>query len=180
MTILDDRFDSSEVYLMKKMVRWALAFATVMAVPTSAMALVGTEFYGASVLNGAYSIPVGTLRFTLDAPVDGLYDSSCSYFVRWVNATPYIPSACSAYMEEVVTPGQDNCEDNAYHPVLTILRLSTVLYPDASYGYDKFQIKRKMYRIMMGEDYNGNFNGMCHYHPASVPYGMKLDHGPTP
>src|SRR4051812_19988277 len=61
MTILDDRFDSSEVYLMKKMIRWSLAFATVMAIPTSAMALVGTDYYDATLLNGAYPIPIGTL-----------------------------------------------------------------------------------------------------------------------
>lgn len=165
---------------MKKMARWALAFATVMAVPTSAMALVGTNFYGATVLNGAYPIPVGTMRYTLDAPVDGLYDSACSYFVRWVNAVNYIPSSCSAYMEEVVTPGYDNCEENAYHPIMTMIRLSTVMYPDASYGYDKFQIKRKIYRILAGEDYNGNFNGMIQYHPAAVPFGFKMDHTATP
>ena len=165
---------------MKKMAHWAIAFATVMAVPTSAMALVGDHYYNATVLNGAYPIPTGTLRFTLDAPVDSLYDSACSYFVRWVNAVNYIPSSCSAYMEEPVTPGYDNCEENAYRPMLSTLRLSTVLYPDASYGYDKFQIKRKMYRIMMGEDYSGNFNGMCQYHPAAVPYGMMLTQSATP
>jgi hypothetical protein len=180
MNILDDRFDSSEVYPMKKIVRWALALAAVMAVPSSAMALVGTDIYHSSVVSGSYRFGTGHLRFTYDQGVDGLYDSACAYFVRWTNEVPYLSSAASAYVEEPIQPGYDDCEDNAYHGIPSVLRLSTVLYPDSSYGYDKFQIKRKLFRMMMGEDMQGNFAGMCQYHPAAMPYGMVMEHSATP
>jgi hypothetical protein len=164
---------------MKKIVRWALAFTAAMSIPSSAMALCGANVHDAFLINGpgaARTVPLGSWRFTLDQLVFGLYDESCGYFVKWVNAAGLLSSA-NAFVEEVATVGAEDCEYNSYYPQISTLRLST--QPDyfgKSTGFDKFQQKRNVCNLILSEDgFSGKFRGMIQYHPTSVPYGMGVD-----
>jgi hypothetical protein len=177
MTILDDRFNSSEVYIMKKIARWALAFATVMSIPASAMALVGDQLYKVDVLNGAYSYPCGEVRWTYDQPVQTPYGADmCAFFGRWKNLSP-LPTIASMYVEEASSAGYDDCNWNAYVGFPSTITLSSTLYPDASYGFDKFQYKHKLFRMILGESYDGAMHGMMQYHPAAIGWGVSMKPG---
>lgn len=162
---------------MKRMARWALALASVMLVPTSAMALVGTAPHKATILNGRQNVDVGVWRFTLDQLIIDPYsfEESCAFFVKWINFAA-LASSTNVFVQEVATVGIEDCEENSYLPQSSILKLSTVPeYFDKSQGFDKFQQKRKLFRLLLSQDgYNGVMNGVVQYHPSQVPYGFKL------
>jgi hypothetical protein len=162
---------------MKRMARWALALASVMLVPTSAMALVGAAPHKATILNGRQNVDVGVWRFTLDQLVIDPYsfEESCAFFVKWINYAS-LASSTNVFVQEVATVGIEDCEENSYIPQASVLKLSSVPeYFDKSLGFDKFQQKRKIFRLLLAEDpYNGVMNGVIQYHPTAVPYGFKL------
>ncbi len=156
---------------MKKIARLALALATVMSIPTSAMALMGTETHHVKLVNGRQHVNVGNWRFMYDQIAVGPDADYCSYFVKWTNYAG-LPSSANTYLEHVMPLGYQDCEESAFFPQHTMWRTSMILYPDMSKGYDKFQQKRNMYRIILSEDgFTGNLTGICQYHALSTPIG---------
>jgi hypothetical protein len=167
---------------MSKMVRWALAFAAVTAIPGSAMAVVGDKPYDCFTVNGAQVVPSGRWRWTLDQLVFTDFDEACAFFVKWTIGGPddpggaaYTPmSSSNVYLEVTNTAGNEDCDENAYYPAPTFVQLSTGAYANMSKGFDKFRQKRSICSLLLGEDpASGDMNGLIRWHPAAMPYGFK-------
>src|SRR4051812_34791024 len=120
---------------MKK-VLLPLSFAVFAAIaaPTPAQALNTCKVANVAIMNGAVAVSVGVWRFEFDQLIVTPGYEACRYFVKWIN-NAVLPSSANLYLEELMTPGLEDCEIN------TTLTIPTVVFNSPSYisrGFDKF------------------------------------------
>jgi hypothetical protein len=170
---------------MSKLFHWALALASVVAVPSSAMAIEGDKLHDAFILQpGAPPISDGTLRFDdinqFSLVLTPTFDfEACSYFVKWISpataVSPVSPlvSATAIYLDERMAQGTYDCFANLTTPLATMVTL-TPGFP--SRGYDKFWLQRPVCNLLLGESgIEGDaLQGIISFNPMQSPYGFRL------
>jgi hypothetical protein len=124
---LHHRFDSSEVFLMKKFARWALAFATVTSISGSAMAIRNDCHYEVTAKSGLRAMPlsVGIAAFQL-VEQSGPFLDKCCYAARW--GAPIAPGAAqfgNLFVCQTTVIGRADCDMNSFWPVDGKVELNT-------------------------------------------------------
>ena len=155
---------------MKKLSALVLALAACAIVPASAMAA-GTD-YQVFIINGAQEIPVGDWDFVLDQDVDvSNFDAdACRYFVKWENAAT-LKSQARLQLDELQTVGHEDCEENSQAFFETLMQLA----PGTNKGFDKFQQKKTVTQLMLGQDgEDGELNGIIQLNGGAV-YGIEAE-----
>ena len=139
---------------MKKLFPIALALASFAMIPAAHAALPN---YNVSVINGSQSVSVGTWRLTLDQEVysDVLGADACQYFVSWKNAS-VLPIRADLHVLELMQNDYTDCEENAQTGFDTLILLGE----GTNKGFDKFQQKKTVTSIVLGEDESGALSGI--------------------
>jgi len=166
---------------MKKMFPLAIALAAATMIPASALALDTGSTYDVRIINGKKAIDVGTWVITLDqfdAYSDGKgYDDDdydpleyevCRYFVKWINDCE-LPSTANLYLDELMTPGNFDCEENSE------TGFSTLVFNSPGYksrGFDKFNMKRTIHKLALGENDDGDLYGVVQFN-GGVVYALE-------
>src|SRR6185503_1057567 len=143
--------------MKKALIFSSLAILAAVAAPEKAMALDTCKFANVALVNGpAQVIDLGTWHFELNQLVytDGY--EACAYFVKWINNC-ILPSSTNLYIEELTTPGLEDCEVNSLMPVHSVVFASPAYI---SRGFDKFQNKRIIQSLVLGETLDGCMNGV--------------------
>ncbi|AUX38522.1 MULTISPECIES: hypothetical protein [Sorangium] len=160
---------------MKKIARWALAFAAVMSVSGSAMAVREDCGYSVTISNGIRKIPAGVAGFALSEQVGDLFNDGCIYAGRWgVTAVPGAATFANLFIHQTTTMGMPDCVANSYSYAGGAISL--VPGPVVSYGIDsRYQKARLATCVGMEDDWNGVIKLVCQYHtPMSLPYPVTF------
>ncbi len=158
---------------MKKIARWAFAFAAVMSVSGSAMAIDNFTFYDVTMKNGPAVVHNGSMRFALLDYDMSIFSGGCVSAGTWCVGSPM---SCSTLMaREELMIGYGSCEDLTYGFADTII----TDYVDpriANHGYDVRRQKKKIVRLALTQDgVNGMIKGMCHLgSPMNLPTYISL------
>lgn len=147
---------------MNKSMLSSLVLLAAVTLPTSAMALdVGKE-RNVFILHGQMDIPVGQWICDVGQYVDVSYDETshwygyeaCRYLCKWVN-NAYLPLSSNLYIDELITPGAADCDENSWNAVNTTILLAPGFL---SKGFDRNNQKRIIVSLVQGED--GEHDGM--------------------
>jgi hypothetical protein len=143
-----------------------LSFAVIAAasLPTNALALNTCKVANVAIINGVDAIGVGVWRFEFDQLVVTPGYEACRYFVKWINQA-YLPSSANLYLEELMTPGIEDCELNSGYAI------PTVVFNSPSYisrGFDKFQMKRTIQALTTCESLDGRLDGVIQFNGGAV------------
>jgi len=139
---------------MNKVFTFALALSSIAFVSAPALALpVNTPFEVSLDFNdGAYrDITVGSITFRTPVfdSVSADYQEACRYIGQWTVA-PGVSTSANFFIDEIKINGFDDCEYNSYTFVETDLMLAGNYA--VSYGFDVAFQKRKIVRLVAGED----------------------------
>lgn len=158
---------------MKNLLPLTVALASVALISSPAMAAV-TD-YSVYILNGAQEISVGEWDLELDQESE-VYDldaDACRYFVKWDNYAQ-LASQARLQIDELQTAGHEDCEENSYSYFHTFMQLA----PGSNRGFDKFQQKKYVANLTLGEDgEDGELNGAIRF-TGGVFYGFEAEPQP--
>ena len=155
---------------MKKLFPLAAAVASLALMSSSAMAVV-TD-YKVTIINGDQKVDVGKWHLELDQAEQVYYPYAdvCRFFVQWENDA-WLQSQANLQIDEIQTVGHQDCEENSYDNFYTHIQLA----PGSNRGFDKFQQKRYIKDLILGEDgYDGELHGSISFN-GGVFYGFKAD-----
>ncbi|XXT19816.1 hypothetical protein WME94_57305 [Sorangium sp. So ce429] len=157
---------------MKKIARWALAFAAVMSVSGSAMALPEGTGYKVVINTGMRKIDVGQAAFTWLEQYGSLFGDSCACAVKWCNSAG-LPSCTNLLVQEELTSFAQDCEYRALYPEDATVVLDTTY---DNWGFDSRQQKKRVARMSAMQDgTNGVIKGVCQYGSVlSMAYSLTL------
>ncbi|WP_437577425.1 hypothetical protein [Sorangium sp. So ce887] len=148
---------------MKKIARWALAFAAVVSVSGSAMALPEGLVYKITLNTGLRKVPSGKVAFTWVEQAGSMWNDTCVSAVKW--CTDYgLPSCSNMLVHEELTSLDQDCEYRAVFPA------DATIYNDPLYenwGYNSRQQKTRVARLSAMQD-GANFviKGVCQFNSA--------------
>lgn len=155
---------------MNKLFPLAAAVASLALMSSPAKAVV-TD-YDVSIDNGDYKVDVGEWHLELKEATQIYYPYAnvCRYFVQWENDA-YLVSQANLEIDEFQTAGHQDCDKNSYDNFYTHIQLA----PGSNRGFDKFQQKKYIADLFLGEDgYDGKLSGAIRFN-GNVFYGFKAD-----
>ncbi|WP_437484965.1 hypothetical protein WME75_46315 [Sorangium sp. So ce1014] len=153
---------------MKKIARWALAFATVMSVSGSAMAM--HPVYKVFVARGGVEKPAGHwVNMFLEE--DSGYDLGCVYKTRWANSLPgvYSTSTTLSVIEHMSSSQFLNC--NEYGADLQSVSMISLI--DGN-GFDANGQLKKLFHLVVALDEYGTGKGLCKFTPFGFAQQLSL------
>ena len=160
---------------MKKFARWGLAFAAVMSMSASAMAVPNNTRYSVTMKNGTRNVDCGWARFSfLDVAVD-LFGTQCISVLSWYK--PGLPAVAPSMISENVAVAGDDCEYGAEYPSDTTI--CDYFDPHASFrndGWDvRWQRKAIVSMALVQDSGNGVMRGLMKLgSPLNMPYSVVL------
>jgi hypothetical protein len=129
----------------------ALLAAAVLA-PASAMALDVTRPRDAFIISATKpgDVSVGQWHCFQESTqlVEVDYQEYCRYVCKWVNDCDE-PLSTNLYVDELVTPGYADCDENSYLAIHTHIKLAPYF---VSKGFDRHNSKRVIKALIQGED----------------------------
>lgn len=84
------------------------------------------------------------------SPVFGIGYEACRHACKWVNYA-FLPSSTRLVIDEIVRPDFPDCYENDDLAILTTIVLAPYEEVGASYGFDAFQMRRKVVGLIQGE-----------------------------
>ncbi|WP_437676286.1 hypothetical protein [Sorangium sp. So ce131] len=159
---------------MKKFARWALAFASVMSIPTSAMALPEFTQYQVCLSNGARIVDLGFVVFTYIEQVAAPFGDLCRHQGKWCNFAA-LATCTNTYVAEELSIMNQACDENSLFPADTNISLDPLVPPESHWAFNKFQMKVRIHRLNLTQDsFTGVIKGLAQYHPLAVAYPIKF------
>ncbi|WP_437833610.1 hypothetical protein [Sorangium sp. So ce1153] len=157
---------------MKKIARWAFAFAAVMSVSGSAMALPEGVGYKVVMNTGLRKIDVGQVAFTWLEQQGSLFGDTCAVAVKWCNSAG-LPSCANLIVHEELTSYDQDCEYRALYPADATITLDPTC---DNWGFDSRQQKKRMARYSAMQDgTNGVIKGVAQYGSVlSMAYSLTM------
>ncbi|WP_437622678.1 hypothetical protein [Sorangium sp. So ce1151] len=156
---------------MKKIARWALAFAAVISVSGSAMALPEGVGYKVVLNTGLRKLPVGQVAFTMLEQGASLFNDTCVCAVKWCNEAG-LPTCANMLVHEELTSYDQDCDYRALYPA------TAAITNDPAYdnwGFDSRQQKKRVARMSAMQDDNGVIKGVCQYGSVlSMAYSLTM------
>ncbi|WP_437755956.1 hypothetical protein [Sorangium sp. So ce1389] len=157
---------------MKKIARWALAFAAVVSVSGSAMALPEGVGYKVVMNTGMRKINVGQVAFTWLEQGASLFNDTCACAVKWCNDAG-LPSCANMLVHEELTSYDQDCEYRALYPADATITIDPGY---DNWGFDSRQQKKRVARLSAMQDgTNGVIKGVCQYGSVlSMAYSLTM------
>lgn len=152
--------------MKKSMLLSSILLAAAVFAPASANALDVTKPREVNILFGKYRIPVGKwycdvgqyVSVEKDEGYAGCDYEACRFLCKWVNDA-YLPSSTNIFIDELITPGVADCEENSEYGVTTSIYLAPKYL---SKGFDRNQQRRHVVSLVQGEE--GFYHGKNETH----------------
>ncbi|WP_437724560.1 hypothetical protein [Sorangium sp. So ce861] len=148
---------------MKKIARWALAFAAVMSVSGSAMAINQACGYDVVLKNGLRKIPAGKFACGLAETSGDLWNDKCVFACKWgVMAAPGAAVSANLILHQATTLGHQDCDMISYQFTDSDICMDTFA---PNYGIDtRWQKAILASFIAMEDGHNGVMKSVLRYH----------------